>query len=78
MNSKRGLKTDLSNLFSGRILPVKRSVAENCGVLEGQRQIAGKPLNMPDGQIAATVLEHRMVLVTRNAKDFVGLGVCYA
>jgi predicted nucleic acid-binding protein len=66
---------DLSNLFFGRILPVTRSVAERWGVLEGQRQLAGKPLNMPDGQIAATALEHRLTLVTRNVKDFVGLGV---
>jgi predicted nucleic acid-binding protein len=69
------IETDLSNLFSERILPVTRSVAERRGVLEGQRQLAGKPLNMPDGQIAATALEHRLTLVTRNVKDFVGLGI---
>jgi predicted nucleic acid-binding protein len=50
-------------------------VAERWGALEGQRQLAGKPLNMPDGQIAATALEHGLTLVTRNVKDFVGLGV---
>jgi len=69
------IETDLSNLFSGRILPVTRSVAERWGVLEGQRQLAGKPLNMPDGQIAATALEHRLTLVTRNVRDFAGLDV---
>lgn len=30
---------------------------------------------MPDGQIAATALEHRLTLGTRNVKDFAGLGV---
>jgi len=69
------IETDLSNLFYGRILPVTRSVAERWGVLEGQRQLAGKPLNMPDGQIAATALDHRLTLVTRNVKDFADLGV---
>jgi predicted nucleic acid-binding protein len=69
------IETDLSNLFFERILPVTRSVAERWGVLEGQRQLAGRPLNMPDGQIAARALEHRLTLVTRNVKDFAGLGV---
>jgi predicted nucleic acid-binding protein len=35
----------------------------------------GRPLNVPDGQIAATALEHSLTLVTRNVKDFAGLGV---
>jgi predicted nucleic acid-binding protein len=69
------IETDLSILFSGRILPVTRSVAERWGVLEGRRQLAGKPLNVPDGQIAATALEHGLTLVTRNVKDFEELEV---
>ena len=69
------IETDLSILFSGRVLSVTRSVAERWGVLEGQRQLAGKPLNVPDGQIAATALEHGLTLVTRNTKDFEQLGV---
>ena len=36
------IETDLSILFSGRILSVTRSVAEHWGVLEGQRQLAGR------------------------------------
>jgi predicted nucleic acid-binding protein len=43
--------------------------------LEGRRQLAGLPLNVPDGQIAATALEHGLTLVTRNLKHFIGLGV---
>lgn len=75
------LETDLSILFSGRILSVTRSIAERWGVLEGEQQLAGRPLNVPDGQIAATALEpataleHGLTLVTRNIKDFAGLGV---
>jgi toxin FitB len=69
------IETDLSILFSGRIISVTRSVAERWGVLEGQRQLAGKPLNVPDGQIAATALEHGLTVVTRNVRDFEQLGV---
>ncbi len=69
------IETDLSILFSGRILPVTRSIAERRGVLEAQRQLAGQPLNVPDGQIAATAIEHGLTVVTRNVKDFDSLGV---
>lgn len=69
------IETDLSILFSGRILPVTRSIAERWGVLEGQRQLAGRPLHAPDGMIAATALEHGLTLATRNTKDFESLGV---
>ncbi len=69
------IETDLSMLLSGRILPLTRSIAERWGALEGQRQLAGRPLNVPDAQIAATALEHGLTLVTRNVKDFAGLGV---
>ena len=69
------LETDLSILFSGRILTVTRTIAERWGVLEAQRQLAGRPLNVPDGMIAATALEHWLTIVTRNVKDFADLGV---
>src|SRR5271155_1888926 len=62
------IETDLSILFSGRILSVTRSVAERWGVLEGRQQLAGLPLNAPDGMIAATALEHGLTVVTRNTK----------
>jgi predicted nucleic acid-binding protein len=71
----RWIETDLSILFADRILPVTRSVAERWGTLDGQRQLAGKPLNVPDGQIAATALEHGLTVATRNVRDFADLGV---
>jgi predicted nucleic acid-binding protein len=39
------------------------------------RQLSGRPLSAPDGLIAATALEHGLTLVTRNVKDFAGLGL---
>jgi predicted nucleic acid-binding protein len=61
--------------FDGRILPVSESVAERWGVLAGQCQLTGRPLNVADGLIAATALEHGLTVVTRNVKDFSNLGV---
>jgi predicted nucleic acid-binding protein len=69
------LETDILTMFSGRILPITRSIAERWGVLEGQREQMGRPLHVPDGQIAATALEHGLTLVTRNTKDFDALGI---
>lgn len=61
--------------FGNRILPVTHAVAERWGELEGQCQLKGKPLNTGDGLIAATAIELDLTVVTRNVKDFSGLGV---
>ena len=39
------------------------------------RVLRGTPLGTADGMIAATALEHDLTVVTRNVKDFAGLGV---
>ena len=46
-------------------VPIDRPVAEHAGRL---RRAGG--LRTPDALIAATALEHQLVLVTRNARDF--------
>ena len=69
------LENDLIPLFTGRILPVTQAIADRWGVLSGQRQIAGRPLSVADGLIAATALEHGLVLVTRNVRDYRDLAV---
>jgi predicted nucleic acid-binding protein len=69
------LADDIGPLFSGRILPLTRSIAERWGILEATRQQMGRPLSVPDGQIAATAFEHGLTLVTRNEVDFHGLGL---
>ena len=62
-------------LFDGRILPVTESIGNRWGVLGGECQLRGTPLNTADGMIAATALEHDLTVVTRNVKDFAGPGV---
>ncbi len=72
---RQWLENELRPWFAGRILPISEAIAERWGVLEGERQLRGLTLNAPDGLIAATALEHGLTVVTRNVKDFAGLGV---
>ena len=69
------LARHLAHLFAGRVLPVTQSIALRWGRLDGMRRMSGRPLSAPDGMIAATALEHDLTLVTRNVKDFAGLGM---
>jgi toxin FitB len=62
-------------LFGDRILPVTQSIGGRWGVLGGECQAKGTPLNTADGLIAATALEHGLIVVTRNVKDFARLDV---
>ncbi len=66
------LETDLTTFFTGRVLPVDQAVADRWGRLVAA---AGRPLPAIDSLLAATALEHDLVLVTRNVKDFAGLPV---
>ncbi len=61
--------------FGERVLPVTQAIAERWGVLDAQRQQIGRPLAVVDGMIAATAIEHGLTVVTRNVRDFTGLGV---
>lgn len=61
--------------FDGRILPVTEGIAERWGTLAGECQTKGRGLAVADGLIAATALEHDLTVVTRNVRDFDGLGV---
>ena len=61
--------------FDGRILPITERIAERWGIMAGECQLHGRRVNMADGLIAATALEYHLTVVTRNQRDFAGLGV---
>ena len=46
---ERWLENDLLPRFEERILPVTRSIADRWGILDGQCQLKGTPLNTADG-----------------------------
>lgn len=69
------LTTELPRRFKGRILPVDAEIADHWGVLAALGKRQGIPLPWADGSLAATALHHRLILVTRNGKDFVPFGV---
>jgi predicted nucleic acid-binding protein len=69
------LERQLTELFRGQALPVTQAIAKRWGRFDGMRQMAGRPLTVPDGLIAATAFEHGLSLVTRNVKDFEELGL---
>ena len=56
--------------YADRVLPVTGEIAESWGRLRARR-----PLPVIDGLLAATALVHRFTVVTRNVRDFEGLGV---
>ena len=68
------LKQDLDAWFSGRVLPVDRHVATRWVSLIAQTTRAGRPLPTLDSLIAATALVHDLTIVTRNTRDFAGIG----
>ena len=66
------LEVELRNWFVGRLLGIDEKVADRWGRVQAA---AARTLPVIDGMLAATALEHDLTLVTRNTKDFAGLGV---
>ncbi len=57
------------------VYPITPAIAQRGGVLRGQFQAQGITRSAPDMLIAATAMEHQLVLATRNVRDFLGCGV---
>ena len=57
------------------VYAISPSIAQRGGALRGQFQAQGITRSAPDMLIAATAIEHQLVLATRNVRDFMGCGV---
>lgn len=69
------LETGLPGWFETNLLPVTKAIGERWGRLAIEAKRKGMTLGTPDGLIAATAFDHGLTVVTRNEKDFEGLGV---
>jgi hypothetical protein len=62
----------LQRVMAGRILPISAAIAERWGKLN-----VPDPIPVVDGLLAATAMEHDLVLVTRNVRDIKRTGAKY-
>ncbi|MCC6919768.1 MAG: type II toxin-antitoxin system VapC family toxin [Alphaproteobacteria bacterium] len=69
------LHQDVRSFYARHIMPVDERVIRRALALSASARRAGRGHSMPDLLIAATALEHGMTVATRNARDFVPLGV---
>ena len=67
---ERWLELELPAFLSGRVLTVDARVAQVWG-----RMSAHRTLPLPDALIGATAQVYGLTVVTRNVRDFDGLGV---
>ena len=67
------LTTDLRARFGERILAVDYRVADRWGALAALAKKRGRQISIIDGLLAATAIEHGMVVATRNEADFAAI-----
>lgn len=56
--------------MADRILPFERTTADYWANICAKAEKSGKPLSAFDSLIAATAMEHGLVIVTRNVRDY--------
>ncbi len=69
------LEQDLTQRFSGRVLPIDQAVAARWGELQARAEKRGRPMPVIDGLIAATAAVHSLAIITRNTDDMAQSGV---
>lgn len=63
------LDRDLSERFSGRVLPIDQAAALRWGELQASAEKRGRSMPVVDGLISATAVLHDLTIVTRNGDD---------
>lgn len=63
---------DVLYMMQGRVLPITESIAQRWGSINSP-----DPLPVIDGLLAATALEYKLTLVTRNVRDVKRSGVLF-
>jgi len=66
---------DIKLNFQNRILPIDEKTMQIWGELRANARRNGQTLAVMDSLLAATALNHDLVLVTRNTSDFNATGV---
>ena len=61
--------------YADRTYPFSASSALRYGELMAEREQAGRPMSLPDGQIAAIAIDLGAQIATRNLRDFEGCGL---
>jgi predicted nucleic acid-binding protein len=69
------LAEDLLVRFDGKIIPLGTDVLLEWGILNARLESVGKMLPAMDSLIAATVIVHDLILITRNVNDFENTGI---
>lgn len=69
------LNEELIPRFDSRLLPVDLTDTLRWGSLTGEAKTHGETLPVMDALLAATAFNHRLILVTRNIKDFISCDI---
>ena len=72
---RKGFEVALLEVFDRRILTFDVMAARVAALIAEQRRQAGKSCEIRDLQIAGIVSARKATLVTRNVKDFYGMGI---
>ncbi|HEY3778158.1 MAG TPA: type II toxin-antitoxin system VapC family toxin [Rhizomicrobium sp.] len=65
----------LAEVIAPRVLVFDEEAARRAGAISAGRERDGQPIHIADSQIAAIVLCNSATLVTRDVRDFAGLGL---
>ena len=65
----------VTRAFDGRVLPLTETGAEWAARFMANAQRHGRPIQLADALIAGTAMANDFAVITRNVRDFEGLGV---